>query len=63
MNFDSHTKTLPPRPRRLLYKFILLDPTEPKTFCLGFDVKGAGLSWAFSAFYTNGKIEEITGSL
>lgn len=58
--FDRDTNSLPPRPRHLVFESLLLDPREPKTFCLGFDIKDADLPWGFSAFYTAGKIEEFT---
>ncbi len=58
--FDHETNTLPPRPRKLVFESLLLDPSEPKTFCLGFDIEDADLPWGFSAFYTAGQIEEFT---
>ena len=59
-DFDRETNSLPPRPRKLVFESLLLDPNEPKTFCLGFDIEDADLPWGFSAFYTAGEIEEFT---
>lgn len=59
-DFDRETNTLPPRPRNLVFESVLVDPIEPKTFCLGFDIDGADLPWGFSAFYVNGKLDEFT---
>jgi len=59
-DFDRDTNALPRRPRKLVFESLLLDPNEPKTFCLGFDLEDADLPWGFSAFYTVGKIEEFT---
>lgn len=59
-DFDRDTNSLPPRPRKLVFESLLLDPNEPKTFCLGFDIEDADLPWGFSAFYTSGEIDEFT---
>jgi hypothetical protein len=59
-DFDRDTKSLPPRPRNLVFESVLVDPVEPKTFCLGFDIDGADLPWGFSAFYVDGKLDEFT---
>lgn len=58
--FDSDLESLPPRPRKLVFESLLLDPEDPKTFSLSFDVEGADLPWGFTAFYTSGTIEEFT---
>jgi len=59
-DFDRETKSLPPRPRNLVFESLLLDPERPKTLCLGFDIKDADLPWGFSAFFADGKIDEFT---
>jgi hypothetical protein len=59
-DFDRDTKSLPPRPRKIVFESILLDADAPKTFCLGFDIEDANLPWGFSAFYADGKIDEFT---
>ena len=58
--FDRDNDTLPSRPRPLVFESLLLDPVEPKTFCISFDIQGAGLPWGFSAYYTAGELEEFT---
>ncbi len=60
-NFYEDADCLPPpRPRKLIFKALLLDPKESKTFCLMFDVEGTDLPWGFSAFYAEGELEDFT---
>ncbi|MES2440126.1 MAG: hypothetical protein V4584_13740 [Verrucomicrobiota bacterium] len=59
-DFARDTSALPSRPRNLVFESVLVDPVEPKTFCLGFDIDGADLPWGFSAFYVDGKLDEFT---
>ena len=59
-DFDRVAKSLPPRPRKIVFESLLIDSDEPNTCCVGFDIEDAGLPWGYSAFYANGKLDEFT---
>jgi hypothetical protein len=58
-DFCRTSRKVPPRPRDFVFESLLLDRAEPKTFCLGFDIKDSELPWGFSATFADGKLDEF----